>query len=181
MSIGWTTPKVTLEELLFHLKHWKGIGSYDSICREEEDEGEKGTLPPMASWREPEENELLLCPNGGYVTPKRVWLGPQGTLQGTFKKHHHHGKECPWGASIGPIIQTTWGGGSPRVAQMQNPQGGETIFCPEGKEHLTPEKVWIGAQRIRYGIFKKHHHRGQLCDYSGLVAPLEELQRGGGI
>lgn len=48
------------------------------------------------------------------------------------------------------------------------------ITCPEGKEQLEPEKTWKGAKGIEYGTFKKHHHRGKECPYSGHAAPLEK-------
>lgn len=51
------------------------------------------------------------------------------------------------------------------------------IVCPQSGETLVPEKVWKGANKDTYGTFKKHHHRYQECDYSGLPVKAEPKPR----
>lgn len=52
------------------------------------------------------------------------------------------------------------------------------IVCPENKERLIPEKVFRqplpDKTLVIYGQFKKHHHRRQVCDWSGLVVQVEK-------
>lgn len=54
-----------------------------------------------------------------------------------------------------------------------------TVRCPgPSHERLTATKSWRGAnvegKPVWYGIIPAHHHGGILCDWSGLVAKVED-------
>ena len=79
---------------------------------------------------------------------------------------------------------------------MRKPRPDEKIVCPAEKEQLEPEQVWdseiyrpilesqthdkskVAKQKVTYGVFKKHHHRGEECDYSGHVVPVVQISAG---
>ena len=60
------------------------------------------------------------------------------------------------------------------ITAMSTPVTKRYITCPESGEKLEPSKTFKGAGGIEYGVFKKHHHKRAECDYSDLVARVEE-------
>lgn len=49
----------------------------------------------------PDDQDRITCPQSGEsLKPEKVWetKNPDGNPQrfGTFKKHHHNRRECPW-------------------------------------------------------------------------------------
>ena len=65
---------------------------------------------------------------------------------------------------------------------MEQPQENERIVCPDSGEKLIPERVWDtqkpNGERVRYGIFKKHHHYRQPCDWNGLPSEVVPINKG---
>lgn len=58
------------------------------------------------------------------------------------------------------------------------------VQCPASGEKLTAEKTWVGkvgGLSVRYGTFKKHHHRGMECEWSGLTARTEEQPKAASV